>query len=175
MAEADRSAGTVSFCVGLFWAVRDRLRFTALRSASVSSIDRTAGMVSKMSVVPYISPKQITTANGAIASTEDQLLERLVDRLNMMGMIPGPHPRQQDEPWEEPDGQAFHDQQWGQSWDSWQTRPGMSSCWSSWLNWKKHDWIVEEKHDRPYISPLDFPKFDGRREEYSICQYAVIN
>ena len=32
-----------------------------------------------------------------------------------------------------------------------------------------------EKQDRPYISHLDFPKFDGKREEYSNYQYAVMN
>ena len=34
---------------------------------------------------------------------------------------------------------------------------------------------MENNEDRPYISHLDFPKFDGRKEEYSNYQYAVMN
>ncbi len=33
----------------------------------------------------------------------------------------------------------------------------------------------DSKYDRPRISHLDFPKFDGRREEYSNYKYAVLN
>ena len=137
-------------------------------------------------------------AAAAAPSVEDQLLERLLDRLNRMGVAspggPQPQPehqweeqhsqpsqrdqdaRQEDQQW----GQSWNalpaDQQWGQSWDEWHAWPGTSSGWPSWHNWKTTGWNNnEDKFDRPYISHLDFPKFDGRREEYSNYQYAVMN
>ena len=49
----------------------------------------------------------------------------------------------------------------------------MPSGWTDW-SWKKSNWD-EEKFERPYISHLDFPKFDGKKEEFSNYQYAVLN
>ena len=64
---------------------------------------------------------------------------------------------------------------WERSWKEW------NDGWSSHDNWKTDDWkdhrwrSDDPKYDRPYISHLVFPKFDGRREELSDYQYAVMN
>ena len=139
-------------------------------------------------------------AAAAAPSVEDRILDRLLERLGRMGVTsPGGSAQPQPEPWvaspggaqplpeEQWEEQHSHhsgqqwntqsaDQQWGQSGDDWQAWPGTSSGWASWQNWKTTGWSDNsDKFDRPYISHLDFPKFDGRREEYSNYQYAVMN
>ena len=123
-------------------------------------------------------------ANGVAQppTEEDLLLDRLMARLRLRGPPPGRPAQPQPEPGEGQQEEELpyswddqEDQQWGQqSWDGWYDGPpGMSSGWSSWPNWKSNNWKSNE--DRPYISHLDFPKFDGRKEEYSNYQYAVMN
>ena len=81
----------------------------------------------------------------------------------------------------------FHDErseagssQWEQYWREWSghdqsVEPGESWGWP-WGYVKKSDWSQsDEKYERPYISHLDFPKLDGRKEEYANYQYAVLN
>ncbi len=109
------------------------------------------------------------------ASPEDQLFDRLLQRLATMGVASDRPPSTT-----EPHGEHYHDSheehpRWERSWKEWQYG------WSSHDNWKTDDWkdhrwkSDDPKYDRPYISHLDFPKFDGRREEYSSYKYAVLN
>ena len=116
-------------------------------------------------------------------SDEDRLLGRLLERLTTMGVVTS-RPLQPEPQGEVSPGQGLDSQQgnqqwtrsWYQSWEEWHDRPSMSLGWSSWKDWRASDWKHEDaKFDRPYISHLEFPKFDGRREEYSNYQYAVMN
>ena len=50
------------------------------------------------------------------------------------------------------EGNPWSADEWGQSW--------WTRGWES--EWTKGDW----KEERPYISHLDFPKFDGKKESY---------
>ena len=116
-------------------------------------------------------------------SDEDRLLGRLLERLTTMGVVTSrpsqPEPQGEVSPGQGLDSQPGTQQwtrSWDQSWEEWQDRPSMSLGWSSWKDWRASDWKHEDaKFDRPYISHLEFPKFDGRREEYSNYQYAVLN
>ena len=115
-----------------------------------------------------------TQPNGV--SEEDRLVDRLLDRLGQLGLVQP----QQSQPGEPEPQQEEEDNEWdGPDWD-WQP-PGRSSGWQQSWNWYGHGWHAPswkndgEKPDRPYISHLDFPKFDGKREEYSNYQYAVVS
>ena len=53
------------------------------------------------------------------------------------------------------------------------------NVWSSW-SWDQnggwdHNWKEYHTRDRPYLSHLDFPKFDGRREGYADYRYQALN
>ena len=124
----------------------------------------------------------------ADTSAEEALVSRLIERLASMGVLgssgmssaapESSQPQQQAPP--EPgadaqpaEGNSWSADRWGQSWTS--SGPWSSHKWTGgWENeWIKGDW--KEKEERPYISHLDFPKFDGKKESYPNYQYVVLN
>ena len=107
-------------------------------------------------------------ANGAASSSEDQLVDRLMARLAQRGLTLQPQQPQEPEQQDQQD-QQDHGSTWDQSWDDWN-----GQAWS-WTNWRSSSWNKDEKYDRPYISHLDFPKFNGKKEEFHNYQYAVLN
>ena len=120
-------------------------------------------------------------SDATFVSGGDVLVDRLINRLTTMGIIPesagtssvaqghdDTAQRQSDQGAARNQGQSWSANQWDQPWSA---RPWSSHSWSG--NWDKGDW--KEKEERPYISHLEFPKFDGRKESYPNYQYDVLN
>ena len=76
----------------------------------------------------------------------------------------------------------------GQTDQSQQREPGVASGsqsgdqWENWQYWKQGRWETsywedEDRgdRDRPYLSHLDFPSFNGHKEEFAIYKYTVLN
>ena len=124
-------------------------------------------------------PVGTDTPNGehqpADNPAEEALASRLIERLASMGVLGGagrtsaasqsaPQRQQasdgRDEETLPTDGNPWSADQWGQSW---------------WTRGWESEWQPFEKEERPYISHLDFPKFDGKKESYPNYQYAVLN
>ena len=108
-------------------------------------------------------------------SLEEQIFQRLLERLQGMGMGVATAPAPPTAP---PSEQGQEEPQWqtdDQTWHSWWGTNAQHWSWEqtdpTWSGWKQQD----EKWDRPYISHLDFPKFDGRKEEFSNYKYVVMN
>ena len=151
-----------------------------LGSEGASQIPAGAEQDSDLDVLPS-KPNGQESGAASASGAEEQLLDRLVDRLGKMGVIPGTS-----------SGTTPKKGQWGNfdlgdestwdadykpwgKWSQWSAEPGKPSGWSSWDYSKKSDWGSDDKFERPYISHLDFPKFDGRKEEFSNYQYSVLN
>ena len=71
-------------------------------------------------------------------------------------------------------GQTSNDNNWNnQGWNrgwNWNEHDGNDNDWNQcW--WKRND----DERDRPYLSHLVFPTFDGGRQEYSTYKYDVMN
>ena len=73
-----------------------------------------------------------------------------------------------------------------------QGEPGLESGsqqgdWNAWSNWRPTDWNRgnwgknswkddhTEDRDRPYLSHLDFPTFNGNNEDYATYRYTALN
>ena len=140
--------------------------------------------------IPPVPPSEFggeTNAESVDPSlqVEEQLLNRLLDRLQQMGITqaPVPHvelaqPARQEASVQQANGSPDTSSGWDQDWHQ---KP-----WSSWddhwaaSDWKSDDkgyksWKDDDTWDRPYLSHLDFPKFDGRKEEYATYKYKVLN
>ena len=105
------------------------------------------------------------------ASTEDRLIHRLLQRLQEMGVTtsPPPPPRPR-EPQAEPAQYAQEDGDSEESWSAWhEWNWDQWHSHRSWQDWQPDSdkWKEDGKWDRPYLSHLEFPKFDGRKEEYA--------
>ena len=81
-------------------------------------------------------------------------------------------------PYDEPDDpHAVHEQE-AQRYDQQGYRSQQPWKWwqGQWSSWDWHDTKAKtHDNDRPYLSHLDFPKFDGRKEEYANYKYRVMN
>ena len=118
-----------------------------------------------------------TLATVSATTLADQLLNKLLVRLQGLGVTrtsePPAEPAQETQPWNQRTGQQWQtsDQRWDQtSWDRWYSDDQRE--WSSWNKWETRE---DTKRDRPYISHLEFPTFDGRKESYAAYRYQVMN
>ncbi len=112
---------------------------------------------------------------------ESRLIERLMAQLTAMGLSQTATPPVTQTRVQTANGSNATQDASGDhdAWSQWQTNQGWNhwdwnqdvADWNSWDSWKK------DKFDggRPYLSHLDFPKFDGRKEEYPNYKYQVLN
>ena len=62
----------------------------------------------------------------------------------------------------------------GDRWTTWQDN--RSTDWNQ-GRWEKNNWKDEEREDRgrPYLSRLDFPSFNGNKEQFATYRYPVLD
>ena len=62
----------------------------------------------------------------------------------------------------------------GDQWNAWEGR--RPTDWND-GNWGKNSWKDDrtEERDRPYLSHLDFPSFNGNKEDFATYRYTVLN
>ncbi len=133
---------------------------------------------------------------------EDRLITKLMIKLTELGLVTA-RPTTTAEPLVEPsEAESSPDRpshetrdensRWGRGWTGWseswsspeEWKPDTITDWNTRDtgdenksgNWKDYRWKSDgPKTDRPYISHLFFPKFDGRREDFPEYQYAALN
>ena len=123
------------------------------------------------------------------AEAENRLLDRLLSSLQTMGITqqrPATPAASVSQPEAQPEQEAEEDP-WANWKDPW-TQDGSNSGWN-WNsgNWQSPDWNQghwdqsswkpdhSEDRDRPYLSHLDFPTFNGNKEDFATYKYIVAN
>ena len=112
------------------------------------------------------------------AEAENRIVERLLSTLQTLGiaqqrpMTPTVSASQPEAQPEEAEQDPWTD--WTQ--DPWNQNGGN---WNSWNQgrWDQSSWKPDntEDRDRPYLSHLDFPTFNGNKEDFANYKYIVAN
>ena len=108
---------------------------------------------------------------------EEAFIGRLIERLATMGVFnqaggPStangfPPQQQQQQAAEQRDDATLSAEG-----DHWSADDWTQSWWYGGWNGR---WKPSDREERPFLSHVDFPKFDGKKESYPNYQYAVLN
>ena len=123
------------------------------------------------------SSQQPTTLS---AEAENRIVERLMSTLQSLGITqqqpatpaaPNSQPEAQPQP--EPALPEAEQDPWADGQDPWNRQ---NWGWSA-QDWEQSSWkqYHSEDRDRPYLSHLDFPTFNGDKEDYPNYKYIVTN
>ena len=125
-------------------------------------------------------PPRLDTGATLSAEAENRIVERLMSTLQSLGITqqqpatpaaPNPQPEAQPQPESAP-SEAEQDP-WADGQDPWNRQ---NWGWSA-QDWEQSSWkqYHSEDRDRPYLSHLDFPTFNGNKEDFANYKYIVTN
>ena len=114
------------------------------------------------------------------AEAENRIVDRLLSSLQTMGIAqqrPATPAASVSQPEAQPQPEQTPREAEQDPWANWQdpwSQEGWS--WNSW-NWDQSSWKPDhsEDRDRPYLSHLDFPTFNGNKEDFANYKYIVAN
>ena len=125
-------------------------------------------------------PPRLDLETTLSAEAENRIVERLLNSLQTLGITqqrPATPAASASQPEAQPQSAPTPREAAPDPWADWQD-PWSQEGWnqSSW-NWDQSSWKYEhsEDRDRPYLSHLDFPTFNGNKEDFANYKYIVTN
>ena len=122
-------------------------------------------------------PPRLDLETTLSAEAENRIVDRLLSSLQTLG-IAQQRPTTPTVSASQPEAQPEEAEQdpWTDWRDPW-TQNGWN--WNSWNQgrWDQSSWKPDntEDRDRPYLSHLDFPTFNGNKEDFATYKYIVAN
>ena len=125
-------------------------------------------------------PPRLDLETTLSAEAENRIVERLLNSLQTLGITqqrPATPAASASQPEAQPQSAPTPREAAPDPWADWQD-PWSQEGWnqSSW-NWDQSSWKYDhsEDRDRPYLSHLDFPTFNGNKEDFANYKYIVTN